>query len=363
MMRSSMLYADGKIYTAEANGRWVILQPTEKGLKVIHRLRLPGEIHGTPIVSHGRIYIPTVEAMYCIGKKDAKPTADPRPEAPQEAPASEDQTPAQLQVVPVEALIKPGEKQQYEVRLYNAKGQFLKKSKADFSAAGSGEIDSSGQFSAPSEPKHSAATITAKVGELAGTARVRIVPPLPWKFDFSEGEVPITWVGARYRNVVRKVDGNDVMVKVTTIPKGTRSQSWMGPTDLHDYTIQADVKGSIKDNKLPDIGVIAQRYTLDMMGASQQLQIRTWPPVLRMAVTIPFKWQPNVWYTMKLRAANEGGKAVLRGKVWEKGKPEPKSWTIEATDDSPNTIGSPGLFGNASNAEIFVDNITVVPNS
>ena len=34
-----------------------------------------------------------------------------------------------------------------------------------------------------------------------------------------------------------------MMVKVTTIPKGTRSQSWMGPTDLHDYTVQADVQG------------------------------------------------------------------------------------------------------------------------
>ena len=42
---------------------------------------------------------------------------------------------------------------------------------------------------------------------------------------------------------VREVDGEKVIVKVTTIPKGTRSQSWMGPTDLHDYTIQADVQG------------------------------------------------------------------------------------------------------------------------
>ncbi len=69
------------------------------------------------------------------------------------------------------------------------------------------------------------------------------MPPLPWKFDFSDGQVPATWIGARYRHQIRDVDGNKVMVKVTTIPKGTRSQSWMGPTDLHDYTIQADVLG------------------------------------------------------------------------------------------------------------------------
>ena len=50
----------------------------------------------------------------------------------------------------------------------------------------------------------------------------------------------------------------------------------MGPTDLHDYTIQADVQGALTNNKLPDMGLIAQRYTLDLMGASQQLQMRSW---------------------------------------------------------------------------------------
>ena len=68
------------------------------------------------------------------------------------------------------------------------------------------------------------------------------------------------------------------MVKVTYIPKGTRSQLWMGHPDLHDYTIQADLKGAREDNQIPDMGVIAQRYTLDMMGQSQKLQIRSWPP-------------------------------------------------------------------------------------
>jgi hypothetical protein len=126
--------------------------------------------------------------------------------------------------------------------------------------------------------------------------------------------------------------------------------------------MQADVRGALKDAKVPDIGLIAQRYTFDMMGASQQLQIRTWPPTLRMAKTIPFTWKPEVWYTMKFRAAMEGPKAVLRGKVWERGQAEPSDWMITAEDESPNLTGSPGLFGNASNAEIFIDNISVLPN-
>jgi hypothetical protein len=77
------------------------------------------------------------------------------------------------------------------------------------------------------------------------------------------------------------------------------------------------------------------------MGASQQLQIRTWTPQLRMAQTVPFQWKPRVWYRMKFRTAvekDEAGKekAVLKGKVWEKGNPEPKEWHVVAEDPSPN---------------------------
>ena len=78
--------------------------------------------------------------------------------------------------------------------------------------------------------------------------------------------------------------------------------------------------------------------------------------------TISFAWKPDVWYTMKFRAAVENGKAVLKGKVWPRGDDEPDEWTIEAVDEAPNVVGSPGLFGNASDAEIFLDNITVTAN-
>jgi hypothetical protein len=154
------------------------------------------------------------------------------------------------------------------------------------------------------------------------------------------------------------------MVKVTTIPKGTRSQSWMGQTDLHDYTIQADVQGLMSNNKLPDAGVIAQRYTLDLMGASQQLQIRSWTPQIdtRFSKSVPLKWEASKWYTIKFQAATDDGKAVLKGKVWPRGEKEPKAWTIEAVDEVGNQNGSPGLFGNANDSEILIDNVTVTPN-
>ncbi len=113
---------------------------------------------------------------------------------------------------------------------------------------------------------------------------------------------------------------------------------------------------------MPDIGLIAQRYTLDLMGSHQQLQIRSWTSVLdRFSKSVPFEWKPDVWYTMKFQANVVDGKAVLKGKVWPRGEAEPAAWTIEAEDPAPNTEGSPGLFGNASNAELFYDNILVTP--
>jgi hypothetical protein len=260
-------------------------------------------------------------------------------------------------------LLKPGDHQKFTVKLFNARGQFLKAGTANFSLAGPGEINKEGMFLAANGSDHTATILTAKIGDLQGQARIRVVPDLPWKFDFTDGQVPITWIGARYRHIVRDVDGNKVMVKITTIPKGTRSQSIMGPTDLHDYTIQADVYGSKANNKTPDIGLVAQRYTMDLMGDHQEIQIRSWTSQLdRFSKKVPFKWEGNTWYTMKFQASTDKGKAILKGKVWKRGEAEPEAWTIEAVDETPNLNGSPGLFGNASDAEAFIDNITVTKN-
>ena len=64
---------------------------------------------------------------------------------------------------------------------------------------------------------------------------------------------------------------------------------------------------------MPDLGLINQRYTMDLKGASQQLEIRTWGTVLRMAETIPYEWQPGEWYTMKMSVTLEDGNAIVHG--------------------------------------------------
>ncbi|PAY20487.1 serine/threonine protein kinase [Rhodopirellula sp. SM50] len=366
-MRGSLIYADEKIYACTATGYFYILKPTEDGIETVYKSRLPRghEVGGSLAVSKGRLYLPTTEGLYCLAGEETEDTASGQNAIAsaldaQPRPAVTDSTISHLQLIPAEAISIPGEALPLRLVAYNAIGQRLETpTNATYEVSGDGRVDADQNFLASSDVAgHTAAVVTARIGDHVATSRFRVVPPLPWQFDFSDNAVPVTWVGARYRHEPRKIDGDPALVKITTIPKGTRSQSWMGPTDMHDYTVTADVKAAAA-SKLPDIGLIAQRYTLDLMGTNQQLQIRTWPAQNRMARSVSFAWKADTWYSIKFQATNEEGQLVLRGKVWPRGTEEPDTWTLTATDPAPNTQGSPGLFGNATNAEIFIDNVTV----
>lgn len=363
---ASLIYADGKIICTESTGLYWVFEPTEDGVKQISRTRLnKTEILAAPIVYQGHIYLTTSEKMFCIGKPDVTVDADEIPAAAEETPVSEDETVAHIQIAPVEAILAPGQSTPYQVRAYNANGQFLKVVDAEFSVEGGGEVTADGSYTAPTEAAHAAVFVTAKSGDVSSTARARIIPPLPWSFDFNDKKVPVTWIGASYRHQPKEFSGESVLVKVSSIPLGTRSQSWMGWTTLKNYTLQADVYSTANETNQAraDMGVINQRYTLDLMDKNQ-LQIRSWTPRLenRFAKTIPFEWESNTWYTLKFQSENKDGKAVLRGKAWKRGEEEPKEWQIEAADAVPNTNGSPGLFGKATNAEFYIDNVKVYKN-
>ncbi len=373
--RSTPLYADGKIYYSDNSGRFYILKPTEDGVEVLQKLRLDDvDVDGSPIVSHGRIYLPTSGALYCIGDPNAKTTSTPAPEWPKEKPVSEDQKPAQVQVVPYDVILAPGKTQDYKVRLFNSLGQFLKEvpaSEVEFSVDGAGTTSADGKFTAPQENEHQVALVNCKVGDLTGTARVRVVPPLPWEFDFAEGEVPLTWIGGRIRYVINEKDGERFITKKNLLPTpknpnnklGTRSQMMMGPIDLSDYTIQADFVLDELDDRLPDFGVINSTYTLSVRPMSKQLRVYSWSPHdHRTFAAVEFEPESHKWYTMKLRVEPGKDDVKVLGKLWPRGEEEPKEWTVEMVDKSPNLQGSPGLFGKTETAELSVDNIKVFAN-
>lgn len=368
---ASPVFADGKIYHVEKNGRWYILTPdAAKGLVRYERGKTMGyfpsgdECWASPVISHGKLYILTTGGLYCFEDKSKEHGATERPPQPEETPLAQDEKPARLVLSPAELLLRPGDKQQFKVLVYNANGQLLKESEAEFSCDGPCSIGASGELTVADDAGHVPLIVSAKAAGLSGRSRIRVVPPLPWKFDF-EGlkEPPITWVGARYRHVMREVDGSNVMVKITTIPLGTRSRASMGQSDLHDYTIQADFKAQDVGGKQPDVGLMAQGYTLEVSGENNWIKLMSWiAHDKRHQKTLDFELESDVWYTLKLRAETADGKAVLRGKIWKRDGKEPADWTIELTDPMPNLAGSPGLFGNATNAELYLDNISVTPN-
>lgn len=376
VMRSTPVYGDGKVYACTNSGRWYILEPNGDKVEFKHRLRINGEsCEGSPVISHGRVYLPTSAALYCIGT-GAEPEAEPLPPAPEEKPVSENPEPALLQLAPYDSLLAPGESVQLTPRLYNSLGQQLEipnDAQPEFAvAAGPGSVSADGTYTAPDEAAHEGVLVACKIGEQQGSARVRIVPPLPWKFDFNEADdVPLTWVGGRVRYVLREIAGERAAVKRDVLPTprdpdnklGTHSQMWMGPVDLHDYAVQADVLLTEKNGKKPDVGIINSGYTMTIRSGNNQLRVYSWPSHdHRTAASAQFEPQPNVWYRMKLRVEQQDGKALVQGKMWPRDENEPTEWTLEMTDESPVTSGSPGLFGNTGDAEFAVDNLEVTAN-
>ena len=69
--------------------------------------------------------------------------------------------------------------------------------------------------------------------------------------------------------------------------------------------------GTLTKRRRPDVGLVAGRYTLEMQGNHQRLQISDWEEVPYHAV-IDFSWDPDTWYTMKMRVDLEADRAIIR---------------------------------------------------
>ncbi|MEN0110414.1 MAG: PQQ-binding-like beta-propeller repeat protein, partial [Planctomycetota bacterium] len=303
VMRGSPIFADGKIYACSRGGTWRVFEPTGSGVKQVARVQLRREqVDASPIVANGRLYLTTSARMYCLGNEASiaanPPAGEPAP--PADKPTVKDKRVAQVQLVPWDVLLAPGEEHRFRLRLYNAAGEFLREAKpgdVSFGASGPGDVSPEGVYRAPTDAGHQVALVLCEYKGRSAEARVRIVPPLPWSFDF-EGKAdkpPLTWVGGRIRYVRRAgEDGGHYLAKPTELPTrpgrpstklGTRSRMWMGPSDLTNYTVQADVQlrqgvageasaddsfdGGAPDGppaaataiKLPTAGLINSRYT------------------------------------------------------------------------------------------------------
>jgi hypothetical protein len=391
--KASQVLADGKLYvgtenTGESGGKFYIIRPHAERAEILDQdwLGTPEQselIIASPIVARGRIYLLSTEALYAIGPKATTPVetaassgARPARGADQAAPGNgpvPSGAPSTVLVSPTELILKPGESVRLSVRAFDAQGRSIAEpGDAAWALEGLQGTLVGGTFTAAPGAAQ-AGSVKATIGPVSGASRIRVIPDLPWTFDFENlGEAsPAHWINATGKFVVREVEGGKVLVKLANNPFAfaKRTRPFLGSPEHRNYTIEADVRTMERRRQMADVGIVAQRYELVLFGNHQRLELQPWQPETERTVKVPYEWKPDTWYTMKLEVQNlDGGRVRARGKVWPKGEPEPSKWHIERVDPIGSRKGSPGLYADAMNSapsggsEIFYDNIKVYPN-
>ncbi len=379
--KSGPVWADGKIYVTEVNGRFHILRDAGDHAEVLSTVEIlmpdgerPAEIYASPAIAYGRIYFATEEGFYCLGDP-TKPFAA-TPEAPRdwgEKPAAPDARPALIQVVPAEVSTTTAATHDFRVRAFDDAGHFLGERPASgWSLDGlAGEVTADGRLTL--EPVNGLVTgyVVAKLGELEGRARVRAAGPLPWQEDFEglpagpfpKGGFPAGWYGRGKKAHVEEIDGNKVLVQPDPQFFAPRSVIYIGPSLMSGYTIQADVYATAKGRRKPELGLVNGGYTALLAGIQQRIEIRSWGSELRMMQRQDFAWEVNTWYTLKLRVdleSDDAGRtrAAVRFKVWQRAEAEPADWTFTVDDPLPISSGAPGLYG-FTPVDGYFDNVKI----
>jgi plastocyanin len=424
--RGAPVVADNKVYISEVNGRFAIIQlngkRTPEKSQIVQFKTPPGgtgqvEVNSSPAVANGKVYFGNRDEAFCIGTGMGKAGEVPAPKST-EAKAEPGSAPAQLLVFPADVEVKPGDTVEFQLRAFTAHGVPLSDAKvtAEWSlpapvvpkkeaappkkgdeappqkaggpapkAGGPPPLDATidpatGKITVNPKKPAQQGEVLAKAGALTARARVRIVPQIPYKQDFTNvpvGAVPGGWINTQGKFLVKDLGGDHVLFKVNTNPRPpvARAYAYITGPKSTGYTIECDIMGVMKKEKLPDAGVLANRYTLFLDGKAEEngkrtLHLVTWEALPRIDVGVPFDWQSGTWYRLKLEVTAGGKGAVIRGKAWDRSKPEPAAWSIQFDDPLPNTEGAAALYGYVPNAdaedpgaEIYYDNVTVTPTA
>lgn len=400
------LFADGRIYApildhksesgatpggeASSKGGFFVLADKGSSAELLSQVELDGRCFGSPVAYNGKIYLQTAKKLYAFGRagnNPGLPTPPTEPEWPKAGPA------AQLQIIPSEVLLHPGDVASFRARTLDANGlpvadlpevQSLRWAPyipptALVKATMDGSFNAEGQLAVPPDARQSAGAFEAQSGALKGYIRGRVLPRLPLAENFESADLsntttntvepptkfaypPLPWIGARFRFEVREVDGTKALTKTIDNKLFQRGTAFIGDATMRNYTVQADVRSEGTNRKMSEVGLVNQRYLVFLKGNAQQLEVNSNQE--RLKVSVPFRWRPNTWYTLKTRVdLAPDGSGVVRGKAWAKGQPEPDAWTIEVPHRTAHRQGSPGLFGfSPQEMRVFIDNVTVTPN-
>ncbi len=385
-LHSSSLYVDGLLYCPMMEGKLVVVKPGETDAEIVQEIKLDGQCLGAPSVCDGVLYVTTTEKLYSfpIPNSGIKTDAAPVAEIPAAGKA------VALQIIPAETVIMRGSKQAFRIRSVDANGIVVSddvkgvkwesfipptaKVKAMMDAA----FNEAGELVVSPDAKVSAGAFKATAADgTFGTIRGRALKGLPITEDFegytltddqpTEGikfsYPPLPWIGARFKFDVRELNGNKVFAKTFDRLLFQRGTVFVAPSNLSNYTMQADVMTDGSARAKSDIGLINQRYLICLRGNAGKLEISS--NLERLKQEAVFKVSANTWYTLKTRVdVNADGSGVVRGKVWDKSQPEPEAWTVEAKVTRAHTQGSPGIFGFTplNQKRVFLDNLSITSN-
>jgi outer membrane protein assembly factor BamB len=386
--RGSPVLADGKIYLGEVAAQFHILEP---GLKKCKRLDshffvgaggVPVEINGTPAVANGRIFFSTSEETICIGTKDGISAPSPPEPMVNVKPGKI----AHLQIIPADVTLYTGGSATFKARAFDADGNFLMEVNPEWTLpapkpppgvqasppALKADITKDGTLTVDAKMLAQQGIVVGTFEGVAGTGRVRVAPRIPYAPDFSklpDGVTPGGWIGAQGKLLIKTVDGKKVLSKVNNKFNFSAGNAYITTPSSRDYTIQCDVFGTKVGDNLPEIGIGANRYSLSLVGNVLKLRLQSWEALPRVDKTINFKFDPSVWYRLKLTTVISDGKGVIRGKAWPCDQKEPAQWTVELTDSHPVPEGSALLYGYVTGnfndmpgTEIYYDNLRITPN-
>ncbi len=128
IQKASPVLADGKLYVGTENGKFFILKPSATGCEILDEDQLgtealPEAIIASVAVANGRVFVVSDTHLYAIGKKANPPTSTA---PPVEGIPNPNRTATHVQVVPTELILKPGDKANFRVRLFDERGVFIR---------------------------------------------------------------------------------------------------------------------------------------------------------------------------------------------------------------------------------------------
>ncbi|MBI4908817.1 MAG: PQQ-binding-like beta-propeller repeat protein [Acidobacteria bacterium] len=370
IQKATPVYADGKLYVGTENGKFFIIRPRNDKAEILSEVELGAggeeQIIASAAVSRGRIYFISTKAIYAIGKKGVMP--NPPAFIPETRPAlTIEAVPTHVQIIPAEIIARPGQTVQFKARVYDEMGRLIREGGANWTLEGvKGTMSRMGAFTVDTANAPQAGIIKGSTDGLIGSARIRVIPPLPYSENFdtlAPKTVPRHWINTTGKYEAREIEGKKVLVKLADNAFTKRARSFVGPASMKDYTVECDAFATEKRRQMGDAGVVAQRYQLVLFGNHQRLELQSWQPETERTVQVEFPWKKDTWYHLKLMVENlPDGKVRARGKAWPTGEPEPAKWLLEKVDPQGNHQGAPGIYADAP-FEVYFDNLKVTPNA